>query len=363
MRSAPNSLHYNIDTLLWMVAVGGWIIFALYLVILLSRTLARRGPAVALIQVVSLPVVLPLLLVLGLTSLSMAVVFIEPQEVGVVVSVPSPGGIRPQPLRAGLNWIIPLLEQEVRYPIAWQTYTMSGKPVEGAVGGDDAIRARTSDGQEVRLDSSIIFRLDIGQIVSVHVDWQNRYIEDLVRPVVRSVVRTQVSQFTVAEVNSSARKDLETTLDRILREELGTKGLIVDRFWLRDITFSPEYAAAVESKQVALEGQQEAHYRAEQIRKLAAGEADAIEATARARANGLKFIAEALQEDPRLLTFYYIEKLAPNVRAMLVPNNNPLILPLPDLVESSAVTATLAPTGTLPLDPTTILPTAPTERP
>jgi regulator of protease activity HflC (stomatin/prohibitin superfamily) len=145
------------------------------------------------------------------------------------------------------------------------------------------------------------------------------------------MVRTQVSQFTVREVNSSVRKDLQATLDRLLREEFADKGLILDRFLLRDITFSQEYATAVEQKQVALEGEAEKRHQAQQIRNLAQGRADAIEIEAQAQANALRLIAEALKQNKDLLTYHYIDKLAPNIRAMLVPSQTPLILPLPNL--------------------------------
>ena len=121
------------------------------------------------------------------------------------------------------------------------------------------------------LDCSIIFRLDPKQAVRLHIDWQQRYIEDFVRPVVRGFVRTQVSQFTVTEVNSEKRKDLEAMLDQLLEDEFEHKGLILDQFLLRDITFSDEYAASIEEKQVELERQEQTKYEAEQLRRLAQG--------------------------------------------------------------------------------------------
>ena len=181
--------------------------------------------------------------------------------------------------------------------------------------------------------------------VRLHRDWQSRYIEDLVRPVVRGVVRTQVSQFTVQEVNSSARADLETTLGRLLTEQLGEKGLIVEQFLLRDVAFTPEYAAAIERKQVALEGQEQALHEAEQVRNRAAGEGDrlrieaegraqAILQEAEAQAEALRMLAVPLEDNASLLTYRYIERLAPNLRVMLVPNNAPLLLPLTGLAET-----------------------------
>lgn len=345
-------LEYDIDRLIDIVAWIAWLVFMIYALDIFLRTVWRSGFVAALIELFSFRVLVPLVLVTLVSLLSLALVFIQPQEVGVVISVTTPGGIRPQPMRPGLHWIIPFLERSVRYPTYWQTYTMSNSPDEGAVLGDDSIRARTSDGQEVRMDCSVIFRVDMEQAVLIHTDWQTRYIQDFVRPVIRGVVRTQVSQFKVNEVNSSARRDLEAALNNFLRVEFADKGLILDQFLLRDITFTPEYAASVEQKQIALEGQQQSQYQAEQIRNLAEGRADAIEIEARSQSRALSLIADALEANPELLTYHYVEKLAPNIKVMLVPNNSPLILPLPELTQGMASTTTMTTTNT----PTLTLP-------
>lgn len=349
-------LEYDVDRLIDIVAWVAWIVFAIYTLDIFIRTLWTSGFVPALIELFSFRVLLPLVAVAVLSVVSLAVIFIQPQEVGVVISVTTPGGIRPQPLRPGLHWLIPFMERGVRYPTYWQTYTMSSAPEEGQQLGDDSIRARTSDGQEVRMDCSVIFRIDVEQAVLIHTDWQNRYIEEFVRPVIRGLVRTQVSQFKVNEVNSSARKDLEAALTTMLSAEFNDKGLVLDQFLLRDITFSPEYAASIEEKQIALEGQQQSEYEAEQIRNLALGRADATEIEARAQARALTLIAESLERNPDLLTYRYIEKLAPNIRVMLVPNNSPFLLPLPDLeggVESTATLTTSVPVSTT-LDPSSL---------
>lgn len=382
----------NLDQLLNVIASIAWVVFAIYGGSVFIRSLLREGVQIAILRVLSARVLFPLLVPVALSLLAAALVFLPPNQVAVIISLITPGGVRPQPLRSGLHLILPILEQEVIYPVSWQTYTMAGKPNEGAKTGDDSIRARTSDGQEIRLDLSIIFRVNYEQVVTLHADWQNRYIEDFVRPVIRGVVRTQVSQFKVKEVNSSARKDLETTLERLLTAELGAKGLIVDQLLLRDITFSNEYASAIERKQVALEDEERAIHEAEGMRNLAEGqrdkltlvaageadamqlkikaqaeaEAEAIRVKAQAQSEALQLIAIALAQDPNLITYEYVQKLAPNIQAMLVPNNAPLILPLPDLMAgksrtplTATLTTSVTPTSTVgvtdTLTPTTTI--------
>jgi regulator of protease activity HflC (stomatin/prohibitin superfamily) len=253
--------------------------------------------------------------------------------------------------------------------------------MEGQLLGNDAIVARTSDGQEVIIDCSVIFRIEAEQVIRIHIDWQNRYVDDFIRPIVRGIVRTEVSQFTIDEVNSSKRRDIETRLDTLVREQLSDKGFILDRFVLRNIAFSNIYAASVEQKQVALQEIIRNQYMADQVRELARGrgdemailaqaEATAISVKAEAQAKALTLLANAVQNNPDLLTYEYINKIAPNVRVMLLPNDAPLILPAPDLYGPPSpadlmLTATPTPTpSSTPTTPALLFPTAtPTSTP
>ncbi|MGB0384934.1 MAG: SPFH domain-containing protein [Ardenticatenaceae bacterium] len=381
-----------IDNLLHFITIISWVLFGTYTFVFFIRNWVNQGLLSASLLLFSGRIFIPLLAIIALNLLSLSLVFVQPPEVGVVISVVSPQGVRKSPFQSGLHWTIPLIEQVQLYPIAWQTYTMSGKLAEGQELGDDSIRARTRDGQEVLLDCSIIFRIDPKQAVRIHIDWQQRYIEDFVRPVARGFVRTQVSQFTVTQVNSEKRKDLEAMLDQLLSDEFENKGLILDQFLLRDITFSEEYAASIEQKQVALEKEEEKKHEAEQLRQLAQGRADALEIEAKGQANAAVTLAEGeakklatiaegeanamvtlaearskslviegegqakalelvsvpLNKNPNLLIHEYIEKLTPNIRVMLLPNNTPLMLPLPELSQTIPITNTLDLTRTLP---------------
>jgi regulator of protease activity HflC (stomatin/prohibitin superfamily) len=279
---------------------------------------------------------------LGITLLSTALIFIEPNKVGVVISLFDPNGYRDQPFRSGLHWIWPLTEDVKTYPISWQTYTMSGEPLEGSKVGNDSIAARTSDGQAVYLDCSVIFRIDSQKVVQLHIGFQDRYVEDYIRPILRGIIRTEVSQFTADEVNSSKRKDLETSLDENLRTVFGSKGIILDRFLLRNIAFSTQYASAIEQKQIAEQQRIMRQYEAEQLRTIAKAKADAavlegdglakvIQLKAEAEAEALRLLSDQIKANPDLLIYRYIDKLAPAIKALVVPGNNPLFLSLPDL--------------------------------
>ncbi|NOH12951.1 MAG: prohibitin family protein [Chloroflexi bacterium] len=346
----------NFITLIGAVAAFSWLGVIALIGLLVARTARRQTVGGAVTYVIIAVVV-----ALALNVVSAGLVFIEPTERGVVVSgVPGNEGVRSEALTPGLNWIVPFLDRVVTYPISRQTYTMSIAPSEGQIIGDDSVEARTSDGQVVFVDASVIFALNPTTIVDVHIDWQNQYLDGLVRPLSRGIIRDAVSLFGVEEVYSTERITVTDNITVELESKLAEEGLILVDFVLRNIAFSPEYAASVEQKQVAEQQAQQAVFvveqrkqEAEQARQAAQGVADAVvisaegeaqriliearaDAEARliqaeAEAQALALLAAAIAENPDVLTLEYIDKLAPGIQVMLLPSDNPFLLPLPDI--------------------------------
>ncbi len=290
-------------------------------------------------------VIVVIVVVLGL--LSSTIIFVPPDETGVVVSRITSGGYRPQPLQSGLHLVAPLLENVETYSKAKQSYTMSASAEEGQRTGDDSIRARTNDGQEVFVDASVIYAINPANVVNLHITWQHRYGEELVRPLVRGIIRDAASQYGIEEIVSTKRGELEATITEQLSAKMAENDLILEDFVLRDIHFSAEYAVAVEQKQIAEQQALQAEFvvqskkqEAEQARQTAQGQADAvvikskgdaearlINAEAEAKANEL--IAASLRDNSELLTYQYITRLSPSINTILVPSDNPYILPIP----------------------------------
>ena len=334
----------NVASFIRVFAAVAWLaFFGLIAIVVLRASRSKNVKGVVTILLVVLAAALIL------STVSSGLVFIQPEERGVVISAIRPTGYRPEPLQPGLRWIIPFFESVVIYPISRQTYTMSIAPSEGAIQGDDSITARTSDGQEIYVDASVIFAVDPEKVVQVHIDWQNRYDKELVRPLARGVIRDVVSQYRVEQVVTTQRTELIKQITEDMGAKLENNGLKLVEFILRNITFSPEYAASVEQKQIAEQQAQQAAFvveqrrqEAEQARQVAQGQADAVVINAQgaadariiqaqAEAQALQLIAEALKNNDNLLLYQYINQLAPGIQVMLVPNDNPYLLTLPTL--------------------------------
>ncbi|MFZ2095097.1 MAG: prohibitin family protein [Anaerolineales bacterium] len=340
----------NVASLLKVLAAVAWLAFIGMIVLVVLRA-SRNKNMKGLVTILLVVLVAALLL----STVSAGLVFIQPEERGVVISALQAGGYRPDPLQPGLRWIIPYFESVVTYPISRQTYTMSIAPSEGEIQGDDSITARTSDGQEIFVDASVIYAIDPDKVVRVHIDWQDRYDNELVRPLARGIIRDVVSQYQVEQVVTSQRVAMISQINNDMSQKLSNNGLILIDFILRNITFSPEYAASVEQKQIAEQQAQQAAFvvdqrkqEAEQARQVAEGQADAVVINAQgaadarilqaqAEAQALQLIADALKNNDKLLLYQYINQLAPGIQVMLVPNDNPYLLTLPTLPEATAI--------------------------
>ena len=282
------ALLQGLASLAWLAAIGA-LGFAVF-----SAVRGRKfgGGAALVIGMVVLAV--------GLTIAAAGIVFIEPNERGVVTSPYVSTGYRDQVLTPGLRWIIPGERVQV-YSISQETYTMSTVGTEGAVSGDDSVPARTKDGQEVLIDASVLFTVDPNKVIALHIALQNNYVERVVRPQSRSIIRDVLSQYGIEEVVSSKRSEMEELITSALAEKFADNNLILADFLVRNIRFSEEYAAAVEQKQIAEQLAQQAKFvveqkkqEAEQARQTAQGQADAaiIAAEGRARATVLQAEAE-----------------------------------------------------------------------
>jgi regulator of protease activity HflC (stomatin/prohibitin superfamily) len=284
---------------------------------------------------------------LALNTLGAGLVFIQPQERGVVISALTNTGYRRDPLQPGLRWIVPYFENVVRYSISNKTYTMVAKSAEGNVQGDDSVSARTADGQLVYFDASVIYAADPIEVVNLHIHWQGRYEDEFVRPRARSLIYNRAAQFTVEQIYGSRRTELQQAIQDEISKDFQAQGLKLVQFLLRNISFSPEYAQAVEQKQIAQQNAERAKFLVQQqeqeaarVRVEAQGVRDAAITRAEGESKALTLVADALRNNPDLIQYTYVQKIAPNISVIVLPGGGggggstaPYILDLKSLLE------------------------------
>jgi regulator of protease activity HflC (stomatin/prohibitin superfamily) len=302
-----------IDNILEPIIFWAWFLLVITSILYFFYTTLQHDMLIALKRLFYRVLLLGLVVIVSLNVVNASLIFINPHQVGIVISALSETGVREKPITAGRHWIFPLFEKVVIYPIGLQTYTMSGKTLEGQRIGDDSITARTKDEKEVNVDCSVTFRINPVQVIKLHEMWQDRYVDEFIRPILRSVIRTDISRYNIDDVNRDRYK-LENTFKEHLEKEINRnnvkeklktginkdEGLLVfERFFLRNLAFSDEYADALEKKHKAkVEAEAEADAIMLKAKAEAEAEAHAIvskakaEAKAEVEANIIKAMAD-----------------------------------------------------------------------
>jgi regulator of protease activity HflC (stomatin/prohibitin superfamily) len=306
-------------------------------------------------------------LVVGLlfSVISQGILIVQPREVAVVFQTIS--GELEQPRRSGTHIVIPVLQTATIYPIEQQEYTMSGMDEEGQVTGDDGVRGRSIDGQEVFVDFTVLYSIDPANVNTVHVRWQDRYQDDFVRPTLRGLARDAISRFTAEDIFGERRTELGDSLEELLRVRMDEEGFILTDLLIRDVTFSDEFSQSIEARQIAEQEAQRARFRVQQEQQeaervrvraqgardadiaRAEGEAQAIVLRAQAQAEALRLVSEQIAANPSLIQYEYIQTLADNINLALVPSNSPFLFDFESLAQGNPdFTAPEVPSATLP---------------
>jgi regulator of protease activity HflC (stomatin/prohibitin superfamily) len=336
----------GISSVLGFVALAGWVAVVAGIGLAVASASqnrpTRNGVMLAVIGVVA-----------GVlfTVISQGVIVVQPQEVAVVFDTVR--GELLEPRGPGISVVIPVIQEATIYSIAQREYTMSGAANEGAVQGNDAVVARTSDGQEVKIDATIIYSINPANVNLVHQRWENRFQNEMVRPTVRGIIRDEISRYRVEAVYSTQREALETGITSAIETRFEEEGLQVTDFLIRDIEFSAEYAQSIEQKQIAEQNSLRAEQEATRLRTQAEGERDAaitraegeaqsIRINAEAEADALALIREQIDQSPNLIEWRYVDTLSDNVSLMILPSNNPFLFDLSSLEAQAGVAAPTA---------------------
>jgi len=200
---------------------------------------------------------LALWLAAAVAILAGSVVIVPAGHVGVPVLF---GSVREDSLPEGLHLINPLLEV-TEMSVRTEIYTMSAVGREGQISGDDSIVVLSSDGLQMPLDISVVYRLISTDAPWVYQNIGEDFESKIIRPAARTSIRETASSFTAQEAYSAKRQELaKTTQDRLierLRSLLGErggftgKGFEIQQVMLRNVSLPQRVRAAIEDKLAA----------------------------------------------------------------------------------------------------------------
>lgn len=217
-------------------------------------------------------IVLALIVLIGLNSF----VILTPGQAGVISIL---GKARDGALLEGIHIKPPLVSVVDVYDLTVQKFEV---PAESS----------TKDLQNLSARFAINFRLDPTQVVEVRRKQGTlaNIVSKIIAPQTQEAFKIAAARRTVEEAITK-RSELKEDFDFALGNRLAKYGIIVLDTSVVDLNFSPEFAKAVEEKQIAEQRAQRAVY----IAREAEQQAQADVNRAKGRAEAQRLLAETLK--------------------------------------------------------------------
>ncbi len=157
------------------------------------------------------------------------------------------GKVSNEVLTPGLNFVNPLVNV-YNVDIKTLNYTMSGVHNEGEKDGDDAIRVLTSDGLEVTIDLTVLYRVVGTEAPRLIRETGLDYKDKIVRPLTRTKIRDNAVYFTAIDLYSTKRDQFQNKIFTSIEADFKKRGLILEQLLLRNITLPNNVKTSIEEK-------------------------------------------------------------------------------------------------------------------
>jgi regulator of protease activity HflC (stomatin/prohibitin superfamily) len=297
-------------------------------------------PAGHILKGVAGAIVGVLILVAGISA---PFVEVPAGNVGVVTNF---GSVQPGTLAPGLHIVIPIVQRVAIIDTRVQPHQFQ------------EIDAASAEYQTVKLTGVMNYHVD-GQFANdlyqrVGTDFASKVID----PAFNDFIKTVVPEYKVDAI-LGARDEIRSKAKDALAANLAQYHIIVDDIYIANISFSNEFQAAIEAKQVAQQQVQteqqilaqkkiqadqavaQAQGQADSNVKLAEGQAAATVALANGQATANKTLAASLSD--QILQYQYIQKLTDKITVMLLPSDSASIFDLKGLLDQTSPSASPAP--------------------
>ncbi|NET00583.1 MAG: prohibitin family protein [Sphaerospermopsis sp. SIO1G2] len=231
-----------------------------------------RNQQLASLQTSLIGIIFAILVILGLNSF----VIMNPGQAGVISIL---GKARDGVLTEGIHFKPPFISVVDVYDLTVQKFEV---PAESS----------TKDLQDLSARFAINFRLDPLEVVEVRrkQGTLENIVSKIIAPQTQEAFKIAAAKRTVEEAITK-RSELKEDFDTALDQRLDKYGIIVLDTSVVDLTFSPEFARAVEEKQIAEQRAQRAVY----IAREAEQEAQADVNRAKGKAEAQRLLAETLK--------------------------------------------------------------------
>ena len=132
--------------------------------------------------------------------------------------------------------------------IKTQNYTMSGANDDGQNSADDAIKVLTSDGLEVTIDLTVLYKVLPSDAPKIVRETGLDYTDKIVRPLTRTKIRDNAVYYEAIALYSTRRDEFQQRIFRTIDEDFKKRGLILEQLLVRNITLPQSVKTTIEQK-------------------------------------------------------------------------------------------------------------------
>lgn len=176
--------------------------------------------------------------------LSSCIVQIDAGKVGVQSLF---GKVHKDILSGGLNFVNPLVTV-TELDLKTQNYTMSAINDEGQKSGDDAIRILSSDGLEVAIDLTVLFKVIPEKAPEIYKNLGTSYVDVVVRPISRTRIRDISANYEAVALYSTKREEFQQKIFNSIDKDFSKRGLVLEQLLIRNISLPESVKKSIESK-------------------------------------------------------------------------------------------------------------------
>jgi regulator of protease activity HflC (stomatin/prohibitin superfamily) len=259
-----------------------------------------------------------IIILIAIWVLSWFVVIIGAGETGVYSLF---GKVSDQELRSGFHLVNPLAKVE-KMSIRTEQYTMSIAPNEGQRKGDDSISSLTKEGLDVNIDFTSLYRLDESKASDIYREVGLDYVEKIIRPEIRGVIRDTVSQYEAKELYSEKRQEASGRMYNLLKDRIGSRGIVIEEAVIRNVQLPASLTKAIQEKLAAEQEAQRYDFVLDREKK----EAERKRIEAEGQRDAQRVISESLGSN--YLNYLYIKELKDRQGTIYVPVNPSSGMPL-----------------------------------
>jgi regulator of protease activity HflC (stomatin/prohibitin superfamily) len=151
-------------------------------------------------------------------------------------------------LYPGVHFVAPLLERVELFDTRDQLFT-TGSIEDGKSATNKAqpLNVQAKEGLTLGLAITVRYHVDPKHLDYIEANLPQPVERELVPPIVASVWRELVPNYTVREVFAGKREEVRGKAANIITQKLAADGILVKEVMLRDIQLPPEYAKGLET--------------------------------------------------------------------------------------------------------------------